>query len=176
MADFKKALAVVLKNEGGYVNNLKDKGGETYCGISRKNNPNWMGWKAIDGYKANNALKEGQIIDDYILNGLVESYYKTQYWDKIQGDNITSDKVAISYFDWFVNSGYHATEAIQKCVDATPDGVMGANTLAAINRTDENILCVKLKYARIDFVKGIVQRNPSQKVFFNGWLSRINSF
>ena len=51
MADFKKALTETLRHEGGYVNDPKDPGGETYKGISRKNHPDWEGWNIIDEKK-----------------------------------------------------------------------------------------------------------------------------
>ena len=35
MADFKKAIDKILVNEGGYVNDPTDKGGETKFGISK---------------------------------------------------------------------------------------------------------------------------------------------
>jgi len=48
MADFNQALQMVLQNEGGYVNDPNDPGGETYKGIARKMNSNWIGWQLID--------------------------------------------------------------------------------------------------------------------------------
>lgn len=35
MADFKKAFVEVIKNEGGYVNDPDDPGGEIYKGVAR---------------------------------------------------------------------------------------------------------------------------------------------
>ena len=39
MADFQPALQTTLRFEGGYTNINADAGGETYCGISRRNWP-----------------------------------------------------------------------------------------------------------------------------------------
>jgi hypothetical protein len=47
-ADFSAALSLTLAKEGGYVNNKKVRGGETYCGINRKSHRRWEGWKIID--------------------------------------------------------------------------------------------------------------------------------
>lgn len=40
MADFQLAVALVLKHEGGYVNDPADPGGETNFGISKRSYPN----------------------------------------------------------------------------------------------------------------------------------------
>ena len=41
-------IAAILKEEGRYNNNPSDQGGETYCGISRKFQPGWIGWPRVD--------------------------------------------------------------------------------------------------------------------------------
>ena len=51
MANFNIEFEKLILAEGGYVNDSDDAGGETYLGISRKNNPNWSGWKLIDSIK-----------------------------------------------------------------------------------------------------------------------------
>ena len=56
MADFNQALQMVLQNEGGYVNDPNDPGGETYKGIARKMNSNWIGWQLIDLQKKQNNI------------------------------------------------------------------------------------------------------------------------
>ena len=48
---FKKALEHTLKREGCYANHGKDRGKETYKGISRKYHPKWPGWELIDEAK-----------------------------------------------------------------------------------------------------------------------------
>ena len=40
---FEQAVDAVLKEEAGYANDPADKGGETICGITRKNYPSWPG-------------------------------------------------------------------------------------------------------------------------------------
>ena len=50
MADFEKGFKKIIANEGGYVNDKDDKGGETFMGITRKNHPNILLWGIIDDY------------------------------------------------------------------------------------------------------------------------------
>ena len=85
MADFRKALEHVLSNEGGYVNDPDDPGGETYKGIARKMNPQWKGWPLINKRDFTNPL----------LADLVASFYRDNYWEPIRGDQITSQLVAM---------------------------------------------------------------------------------
>ena len=53
MANFQQAFQHTAAAEGGYSNNPKDKGGETYRGIARKYWPDWAGWIIVDEYKRN---------------------------------------------------------------------------------------------------------------------------
>ena len=46
-----KALEYTGQNEGGYVNNIADKGQETFNGLSRVYNPDWEGWAKVDEAK-----------------------------------------------------------------------------------------------------------------------------
>jgi lysozyme family protein len=173
MADFLKAIPIILKNEAGYEIDPDDKGGETYAGITRKNFPNWHGWAIIEAAKP---LKEGQIINNSALTDLINNFYKYQFWGKFMGDKINSQRVATFLFDWFVNSGYHAIMGVQGVLKLRVDGIMGSQTLAAINNANEDELMTKLIDSRTSFVKNIVKRSPKQEKFLAGWLNRINSF
>lgn len=167
MANYDKAIAFTLKYEGGYVNDPDDRGGETYRGITRKNYPNWIGWATIDKMKP----KHGDIIP--ALEDDVSLFYKEKYWGAIE--HICNDGVAAFIFDWKVNSGFHAIEALQKAVGATVDGVLGSNTILKTNNYNGSLL-PELIAARRKFVSDIVRRSPTQKKFLNGWLNRISAF
>lgn len=169
MANFDSAINKLLQHEGGYVNHKADKGGETYRGITRKNHPTWLGWEIVD----KKPRKKNELIPE--LETMVRNFYKRYYWDAIKADNICNDRIASFLFDWYVNSGAPAVKAIQKIVGVEQDGIIGKNTLHGINNYD-NGLFEKLKMARIGFVKRIVENDPSQQVFLQGWINRINSF
>jgi len=146
---------------------------ETYCGISRKNWPTWRGWVIIDKAKP---LKYNQILKDKHLADLIEVFYYEHFWKPILGDKINDQRIACFLFDFYVNSGYHAIKAIQRVVKAKDDGIMGAQTLAAINSADPVAVFAELKSARAKFLKDIVIRNPNQEKFLEGWINRVNSF
>jgi len=173
MADFKTAYAVLLPLEGGYANVKNDRGGETYAGISRVFFPKWEGWKIID---KNKPLKHNAFIKDPKLDALKAAFYKTNFWDKISGDHIQSQRIAGFLFDWLVHSGNTAIRHTQAILKLKQDAKVGPITIAKINQAHENLLHASMKVDRIKFLKGIVARNSSQKKFLNGWLNRVDLF
>jgi len=127
-----------------------DRGKETYCGISRKNWAAWRGWVIIDKAKP---VKHNQILKDRHLADLVEVFYYEHFWKPVLGDKIRDQRIAGLLFDFYVHSGYHAIKAIQRVVKAMADGIMGAQTLAAINSADPGAVFAELKASRIKFLK-----------------------
>lgn len=59
MARFQPALEKLLRLEGGWCSVPGDRGGETYCGISRAHWPTWEGWTTIIKAKAHSSFVEG---------------------------------------------------------------------------------------------------------------------
>lgn len=100
MADFLVAYKITAVNEGGYVNDPNDSGGETYCGITRKGHPNSPIWAFIDKHKP---VKWNTIFHE--LDSFVQALYKANYWDPIGGDSIDDQDVANDAYDMAVNSG-----------------------------------------------------------------------
>lgn len=112
MADFEKAFKKIIANEGGYVNDKDDKGGETFMGITRKNHPNISLWGIIDNYIDIYGTTYGLVKyiknNDEAMSG-IKSIYKKQYWDKLMLDKINSQLIANELFDDCVNRGVNAT-------------------------------------------------------------------
>ena len=104
MANFNLAFLLIKHSEGGYANDPTDRGGETYVGISRKFWPQWSGWKTIDQYKLKNGFPLN-LRDDVELSNLVKKFYKENFWDKIKGDFLNSQKIANLLLDAAVNEG-----------------------------------------------------------------------
>jgi len=134
MADFSKAFPIILKNEGEYVNDPKDSGGETYRGISRRWFPNWGGWKIIDIYKKDKKLNNKNLSENKELVNLVFSFYKKEFWDKIWGDKISNQKVANLLLDSSVNIGIsNAVKMSQKSFALLESGKMDNILLKKLN-------------------------------------------
>jgi lysozyme family protein len=170
MADFLTAWAITEAHEGGWVNDPADPGGNTYCGITQKNYPDLRIWAvlATKPYKYNELFPE--------LDAEVQQFYNSNFWDKILLNQFSSQKVANFTFDWYVNSGEWAIKKLQVAVGVKADGETGPETIAAVNRADENELMAKLVNSRITFYKGIVADHPSEMKFLEGWVNRVNSF
>ncbi len=118
MADFLTAWQITSKNEGGYVNNSKDAGKETYRGISIHFWPNWEGWPivhtVIQELRIENTLDAGIVVWKKItdmlagngtLNQLVQVFYKKNFWDVLALDNQSNQLLANDSFDTAVNMG-----------------------------------------------------------------------
>lgn len=168
MAEFLAAYQIGRVNEGGYVNDSTDKGGETYAGISRVAYPNWQGWKIVDKYQ----LKRGEVINDPTLESMIKQFYKAEKWDRVKGDQIDSQGVATFIYDWSLTSG-KAVRQIQRELGITDDNVFGGGTLAAINEAGEELL-ERLYKARDAYFHYLVNKDPSQQKFLSGWLNRNN--
>lgn len=108
MANFNTEYNKVILAEGGYVNDRDDAGGETYLGISRKHNPTWKGWVFVDKLKKKyytNKELTAALKNNNSVNKYAKELYKTKYWDVMNLDDISSQKIAHQMFDIAVNSG-----------------------------------------------------------------------
>lgn len=170
MANFYDFFPTLLKEEGGFTNNPDDKGGATNLGITLYT---WekSGWDKDGDHDIDvDDLKSITSQDAAII-------YKRLYWDRIQGDNINSQSVATLLFDFAVNSGISkAVKVIQSILSLTPDGILGQKTISLINQSNAKNLFDILKIKREQYYRSIVQNNPSQSVFLNGWLNRLSKF
>lgn len=146
MADFAKALGRTLKNEGTYSLDPADPGGETVFGISRRWHPEWTGWATIDSLKPRvGTIDPNDIIASALIKHDVEAFYKTEFWDKFNGDAIINREFAEFLFDCSVNLDVPAAvlmlqRAVNVCnndgklwLDIVADGHFGPATLAAVN-------------------------------------------
>lgn len=163
--------------EGGYVNHPADKGGETYAGIARNKFPNWEGWVFIDFKKRTeftNGIPRNTKFEQ--IQYAVDDFYRKR-WDSYKLSEIKSQRVADLLFDYIIHSGANAAiTAIQQLVGAKVDGLIGPETIGKINASDELVLFRRLLDQRERFLKYLVSKDESQKVFESGWMNRIKVF
>lgn len=178
MAVFDLAYQHTARNEGGYANNPKDKGGETYAGISRKNWPNWGGWRFIDGIKQQHGTT-ADIINKYagaseIVQSLVKEFYKTNFWYPLGLSMVNDQQLANNVYDFAVNAGVTTSaKRLQRAAGVRDDGIIGNQTLRAVNALPANHVYDTFNGLRKAYYDNIIAKNPSQAVFKNSWYSRI---
>ncbi|MCW1908610.1 MAG: hypothetical protein KIH63_004685 [Candidatus Saccharibacteria bacterium] len=169
MAAFELAISAVLKNEGGLVNNPADNGGITNYGIS------------LNFYKT---IKPDAVAADIKLltRDMAVAIYRKEFWDKNKYNMIASQKIAGKVFDLAVNMGaLNANKCLQRAIlaasgrDVGQDGILGPNTLYAVNYAEPASLYAALKSEAAGHYRLIFQAQPQEKVFLKGWLNRAYS-
>ena len=172
MADFEPALAKVLKNEGGYVDDPDDPGGETYKGVARKMHSKWSGWDRIDLAKNRSSFPKNLDADQELQDEIAQ-FYKVNFWDPIKGDDIDSQLVAESIFDFGVNAGVRTSARLaQEVVETAADGVIGPNSLSKLNAFDEDHFLASFTVAKIARYVAIIKRRPTSRKYLYGWVRR----
>lgn len=150
---FDEAFHHLLGHEGGYVNHPDDPGGET----------NWGVTKVVarqHGY-------EGFMKDMPV--GVAKAIYRKSYWDAVQADSLPP-AIRYAVFDAAVNSGVGTSVRwLQQAVGATPDGVLGPKTLAAINEVNSDGLLRRMLAKRLTAMTSM-SGWPS---FSKGWARRV---
>lgn len=166
---YQLAIGFVLSHEGGYSNNPNDLGGETNYGISKR----FLNANNID-------IKN---IKDITVSQAKLIYY-TYFWLPIKAEEINDNKIALMLFDTAVLCGKSKAieflqQAITLFVPITVDGIIGHETLGAINKITESdfyreYLIDIFATIRKKFHIDIARSNSSQATFIKGWLNRVN--
>lgn len=152
---FNRCISVVLQNEGGYVNNRFDPGGETNFGLSKRQYPD------VD-------------IKNLTRNYAIEIYFR-DYWSPMNLKNIENENLVLQIFDMGVNAGrLTAIKMIQRIVNAEDDGVIGEQTEGLINNSPED-LTELYKSERKKYYFNIARKYPDEQVFISGWLNRVEN-
>jgi lysozyme family protein len=172
MAEFKPAFDLVLANEGGYVNDPLDPGGETYKGVARKIHSGWLGWHIVDLLKKQTGFP-ANLEKNAELQEEVENFYEVQFWNRISGNLISDQVVANSIFDFAVNAGTSTSASLAQMVIDTPtDGVLGPDSAEKINAFDKDHFIAAFTVAKIARYVHIVKKRPTSRKYFYGWVLR----
>ena len=157
--NFDQCLKMLLKHEGGFVNDSRDNGGMTNLGVTIRVWEEWVGHPVSEKEMRN------------LTPLMVAPLYKRKYWDACHADELVSG-VDYVVFDCAVNSGVgRAIKIFQNCVGATPDGGYGSITSALVKKESSNparlieLFCAK----RLEFLSQL----KSFPVFGKGWSRRV---
>ena len=152
---FDKAVEVILKHEGGYVNDPVDPGGETNMGISKKAYP-YLNIKEL-------TKKDAKDI-----------YFK-DYWLKAKCSKLP-EELRMIYFDMVVNMGKsRAVKILQgaitaKGVKTAVDGGIGPQTIS--NALKSGLEPDRLRSYRVKYYADLIGRKPKLEKYWFGWYRR----
>ena len=155
--NFDKSFALVMKSEGGYVNNPKDPGGETNMGVIKAAWSTWLKRHIEDGEMAKLQIED------------VKPFYKALYWDKTYCNQLPKG-LDYMMFDASVNMGVgQSIRLLQKSLGCVADGVIGSNTMKLINQSKVNDMIDKYSAQKEMFYRSLANFS----VFGKGWLNRV---
>lgn len=145
---FKPAVGFVLAEEGGYVNDPKDPGGETKYGISKRQYPHLN-------------------IKNLTVDDATEIYYR-DYWAKLPK---MPEPLDILMFDAAVNCGHsNAVKFLQRVVRVADDGHWGPKSQAAFDRYP---IARRLEDYQAERGYYYAQLHGTNERFGRGWMRRL---
>lgn len=147
--DFDQIFDRLIDHEGGYVNDLKDPGGETKWGISKRSYPH-LNIRSL-------------------TRGEAKTIYFKDFWLRINADKLPPS-VAFQLFDFAVNSGIEtAVRYLQRALNVADDGVWGPTSQAAADGTSETDMILTLNAERLIYMTKLKNWPDHGK----GWARRI---
>jgi len=156
---FEKAIEIIFKHEGGYVNDTEDPGGETKFGISKRSYP--------DMDIENLTWEEAKEI------------YRRDFWDKYEYGRIENDTLAFMLVDQAILCGPVTVNRMMQAVlrkdlgdlDIEVDGILGDKTINALNNLNPADLI-----SRFQVRAERRYRDLDMPRFLQGWLKRLYSW
>lgn len=169
MADINELVPLILKWEGGFVNDPDDLGGATNRGVT------------LATYTRYRKDRKRPVPTADDLKNLSREEWtdilKTYYWDRWQADRIRDQSVANILVDWVWASGVYGIKIPQQILEVTADGIVGKNTLAALSSYQPQAeLFGRIKQARFEYIDRICTSRPANRKFRKGWENRIRDF
>ena len=153
MSSFDDAFDALIGNEGGYVDNPADPGGETMWGVTAR-------VARACGY-------EGPMRE--LPRDTAKQIAKSMYWNPLYLDSF-DPRVAFQIFDANYNGG-HCMIWMQGAAGAKVDGLIGAHTIAAVQATDPLKFIIRWNSLRLRYYTSL----NGWKNFGRGWTNRIAS-
>jgi lysozyme family protein len=172
---FDRAINILLLHEGKFC---VDEGGATNYGISLRY-AKTVGDLDGDGLLDFDFDHDGDVDEIDIRNmdpATARRTYRNQWWDRYHYTEFP-DSLATKMLDLSVNMGPpQAHKLLQRAINAcnhtiTVDGVLGPQTISAVNSIQEDILLSELRLAALAFYQYLMDKNPQSRKN-HGWLRR----
>jgi lysozyme family protein len=160
-SNFAACLSHILAMEGGFSNDAVDRGGPTNWGITAATLAHYRGHPVTAEDVASIDPDEARAI------------YHAGYWATCRAPELPGG-VDLMVFDVSVNSGPgRAVRMLQGALGIEVDGIFGPVTMRAVASSRPAELIEDLALARRRFYYGIVDGDPTQERFINGWMNRV---
>jgi len=154
--NFQECLDLVLKSEGGWVNNPADPGGETNLGVTKRV------WVEYVGHPVDSLKKLTK--DD------VAPLYELKYWRPCYCE-VLPRGLDFVVFSMGVNAGPgRSVKLLQSSLGCVPDGVIGPRTRELISASNSTNLIEKFSTVRREYYQSL----KTFPVFGKGWLARVD--
>ncbi|ATR23221.1 hypothetical protein CTJ15_20385 [Roseomonas sp. FDAARGOS_362] len=156
---FDRCLAVVLQQEGGFVNDPQDPGGATNMGITRD---------VLSAFR-DRAVTVDEVRD--LSRAEAREIYRARYWTPMRCAELPPG-VDLGVFDFGVNAGpSRAVKLLQKAVGVMADGSIGPITLAAARALEAERLIASFSEARLAYYRSL----DGFARFGRGWANRTEA-
>jgi lysozyme family protein len=155
-SNFQECLDLVLKSEGGWVNNPADPGGETNLGVTKRV------WEEYIGHAVQSLKKLTK--DD------VAPLYELKYWRPCYCE-VLPRGLDFVVFSMGVNAGPgRSIKLLQQSIGCVPDGVIGPKTRNLISSSNGATLIAKFSETRREYYNSL----KTFPIFGKGWLARVD--
>lgn len=168
MAKLEPLAQFILSYEGGFVNDPHDSGGATNKGITIAT---WRQQGYDKDFDGDIDVDDLKLISDEDATEILRKYY----WNRWQADMILSQPIANMLVDWVWSSGSYGIKIPQSMLGVKVDGIVGPETLAALEEQNAANFFSRLKKRRIGFIVSICYNDPVKRRYYKGWLRRINA-
>lgn len=156
---YEKALANVLRHEGGYTNHPADPGGPTNFGITIYDYRLYIDKNGTAQDVKNMSIEQAKTI------------YRSKYWDVCRCDDLPAG-LDYTVFDLGVNSGVgRAGEFLRRALDLpTSPKIISNEVVAAVHKKPATDLIHAINTMRLSFLK----RLKTWPTFGRGWSRRVS--
>ena len=163
----KEIIDKIIEREGGdkFTMDPLDLGGATKFGITQRTLSDFLG-RGVPVVEVKELRRE-----------VAEEIYESLYITRPRFFKISNAQLKELIIDCGVNHGVGvAARWLQKALGVDQDGIIGPQTLEALDKVNQYSLIGKICSYRIKFYTRIVMRDMSQIKFLAGWINRATQF
>ena len=154
--NYQECLDLVLKSEGGWVNNPNDPGGETNLGVTKRV------WEEYVGHPVESLKK--------LTKEDVAPLYEQKYWRPCYGE-VLPRGLDFLCFSFGVNAGCgRSVKLLQQSLGLVSDGVIGPRVMQKLRESNIADVIKGFSESRREYYRALKQF----PVFGKGWISRTD--